>query len=73
MRSERGAMTVSASAAARQIGLREGDVILWINGYDVDDAEQAADLLRRAARRGYVRMVYERQGQRGEISFRITG
>jgi len=73
VRSERGAMIVSASAAARQIGLREGDVILWINGYNVDSAEEAADLLRRAARRGYVRMAYERQGQLREISFRITG
>src|SRR5690606_13329053 len=70
--SERGALIVGLSAAARNVGLREGDVIVWINGYDVDDAEEAADLLRRAGRRGYVRLRRERRGRHLEASFRTT-
>ena len=68
--SERGALVVSLSASARGLGLREGDLILEINGSNVDNAEEAAALLRRAARRGFVRLVLERQGQRLEL--RIT-
>ena len=70
--SERGALIVSLSASARRLGLREGDLILEINGSNVDTAEEAATLLRRAARRGFVRLVIERQGQRLEATFRIT-
>ncbi|HEY8468899.1 MAG TPA: trypsin-like peptidase domain-containing protein [Longimicrobiales bacterium] len=69
---ERGALIVSLSAAVRNLGLREGDVIVWINGEYVDDAEEAAELLRRAARRGYARLVFERDGEYLERAFRIT-
>src|SRR5690606_13396627 len=51
--SERGALIVSLSASAQRLGLREGDLILQINGSNVDTAEEAAALMRRAARRGY--------------------
>ncbi|HEX7091447.1 MAG TPA: trypsin-like peptidase domain-containing protein [Longimicrobiales bacterium] len=70
--SERGALVASSSAMARNLGLREGDVIISINRYAVDDAEEAAELLRRAVRRGYLSLLIERNGQYLQQSFMIT-
>src|SRR5690606_1925019 len=68
--SERVAVVDSRSASAWGLGLREGGLCLGSNGSNVDNAEEAAALLRRAARRGLVRLVLERQGQR--LERRIT-
>jgi serine protease Do len=68
--SERGALIVGLSDAARAIGLAEGDVIVQINRMPVANAEEAAALLRRLAG-GAVRMIFERRGQYGSVSFTI--
>ena len=68
--SEQGALIVQLSDAARAIGLAEGDVIVQINRMPVGSAEEAAALLRRLAG-GAVRMIFERRGQYGSVSFTI--
>ena len=68
--SEHGALIVELSDAARAIGLSEGDVIVQINRMPVASAEEAATLLRRLAG-GPVRMIFERRGQYGSVSFTI--
>jgi serine protease Do len=74
LRTERGALIVRLSDAARGIGLREGDVIIDINRSRVDTAEEAAALLARLRGSGVaVRMTVERDGQLGAISFNIRG
>ncbi|MBI4409898.1 MAG: trypsin-like peptidase domain-containing protein [Gemmatimonadetes bacterium] len=70
--SDQGALIVSLSEAARQIGLRVGDLIVQINRSPIRTAEEAASALRRLAGRGPVRLFLERQGQYGSISFYIT-
>lgn len=67
--SERGALIVSLSDPARQIGLQEGDVILEINRVPVRSAEEAAQILQRLA--GRVAVVFERAGQVGVTQFTI--
>ncbi|HEX7049848.1 MAG TPA: trypsin-like peptidase domain-containing protein [Longimicrobiales bacterium] len=71
--SEHGALIVSLSDAARDIGLRQGDVILQINRIPIESAEQAARVLGRLAGRGPVRVFFERQGRGGSVSFYING
>jgi serine protease Do len=69
---ENGAMVVSLSDDARNIGFREGDVILQVNRYPVRRAEDAAALLKRFAGRGALRVVIERDGQLMSISFYVS-
>ncbi|HEX7119020.1 MAG TPA: trypsin-like peptidase domain-containing protein [Longimicrobiales bacterium] len=71
--SERGALIVSASPVARQIGLREGDLIVQVNRVPVESAEEAARLLQRLAGEGPVRVFFERQGRLGSVYFYING
>lgn len=71
--SERGALIVSLSDVARQIGLREGDLILQINRVPIENAAEAARLLRRLAGSGQVRVVFERQRRLGSVYFYIKG
>ncbi len=69
--SERGALIVGLSDAARGIGLQEGDVILQINRVRVATAEDAAAVLQQV--RGRVVMYVERNGQIGATSFTVGG
>jgi serine protease Do len=71
--SEKGALIVSLSEIAREIGLREGDLILQINRTPVESAAEAARLLQRMAGRGPVRVVFERQGRVGSVHFYVNG
>jgi serine protease Do len=69
---ERGALIVSLSDAARQLGLREGDLILQINRVRISTAEEAARVLQALTGRGVV-MYVERNGQIGSVQFSIGG
>jgi len=71
--SEQGALIVSASAMARRIGLREGDLIIQINRVPIRSAEEAARLLQQLSGTGLVRVFFERQGRLGSVDFRISG
>jgi serine protease Do len=74
LRSERGALIVRMSDAARSIGFREGDLIVDINRSRVETAEEAAALLTRLRGTNItVRMTIERDGQLGQISFNFRG
>ncbi len=68
--SEQGALIVELSDVARSVGLNEGDVIVQINRVPVTSAEEAAMLLRRLAG-GAARLIIERSGQYGSVSFTI--
>ncbi|HEX8904842.1 MAG TPA: PDZ domain-containing protein, partial [Longimicrobiaceae bacterium] len=68
--SERGALIVGLSDQARNVGLREGDLILQINRVRVGSAEEAAQALQAAAG-GWVVMYVERQGRIGAVQFSI--
>jgi serine protease Do len=68
--SEQGALIVTLAEAARQTGLREGDVIVQINRSPIRTAEEAASALRQLAGRG-VAIYFERNGQLLGTSFRI--
>jgi type II secretory pathway component PulC len=57
---------------ARQLGLREGDLILQINRSSVSGAEEAARLLKELAGQGPVQVVFERQGRVGAVHFYIN-
>jgi serine protease Do len=69
---DRGALIVGLSDAARNLGLREGDLILQINRLRVSSAEEAAALLQRASG-GWVVMYVERQGRVGAVQFSVGG
>ena len=73
--SEQGALIVGLSdAAARTLGLREGDVIIGINRYAVRSAEEAAELLRRLQAvqgRVAIRLLVEREGRDFYTAFRL--
>jgi serine protease Do len=70
--SQRGALIVDLSAAAQRVGLREGDVIVEINRVPVQNAEEVAQIMRQlAGRRSGVRLLIERQGQLGMVSFYV--
>ncbi len=73
LQSDHGALIVSLSDEARQIGLQAGDLIVEINRYPVRSAEDAAGLLKRLAGRGTIRMVVERNGQYASVSFYAGG
>ncbi|MGH7444743.1 MAG: trypsin-like peptidase domain-containing protein [Longimicrobiales bacterium] len=68
--SEQGALIVELSDVARSVGLAEGDVIVQINRVPVATAEDAASLLRQLAG-GAARLIIERRGQYGSVSFTI--
>ena len=70
--SERGALIVGLSDAARQLGLREGDLIVQINRAPVSTAEEAAGLLQRLGGRAVV-MYVERAGRLVATQFVIGG
>ncbi|HEX9109299.1 MAG TPA: trypsin-like peptidase domain-containing protein, partial [Longimicrobiales bacterium] len=70
--SESGALIVTLSGDARDIGFREGDVIVQVNRTPVRRAEDAAALLRRYAGHGPLRVVIERDGQLMSISFYVS-
>ncbi|MBI4545110.1 MAG: trypsin-like peptidase domain-containing protein [Gemmatimonadetes bacterium] len=70
---EQGALIVSLSGAARELGLRPGDLILQVNRQPIRTAEEAAALMRRLAGRGPVRVFFERRGQIGSTSFYVSG
>lgn len=70
IRSEQGALIVSLSEQARNIGLREGDVILQINRVRIGSAEEAARVLQQVGARGVV-VYFERGGQLGMTQFRV--
>jgi serine protease Do len=70
---DRGALVVGVSDPVRRtLGIREGDVIVGINRYAVDSAEEAADILQRLRRPGVrtvVRMLVERNGREFHAAF----
>jgi serine protease Do len=70
--SERGALIVSLSDAARRVGLQEGDLILQINRVRVTTAEEAARALQSLTGGGVV-VYFERGGQVGATEFTIGG
>jgi serine protease Do len=69
---ERGALIIALSDVARQLGLREGDLLLQINRTAVGSAEEAARLLKELAGQGPVQVVFERQGRVGAVHFYIN-
>ncbi|MEJ2217214.1 MAG: trypsin-like peptidase domain-containing protein [Gemmatimonadota bacterium] len=69
--SQSGALIVKLSEAARNVGLRQGDLILQINRRRVRTAEEAADLLKRLADQGPIQIIYERNRHLGAVSFYI--
>jgi len=75
LNNEHGALIVGVSESVRrQLGLREGDLIVGINRYAVRSAEEAADLLRRLQAvegRVAVRLFVERAGRESYVSFYI--
>jgi serine protease Do len=71
--SERGALIVRLSDAARSVGLREGDVIVGVNQAPVETAEQVARYMDQLARRrSAVRLIVERSGQMIGFSFYLS-
>ena len=67
-----GALIVSLSDAARNLGLRENDVVSEINRRQIRTAQEAASILRQlSGTNSVVRMSFERQGEYGSVSFRI--
>jgi serine protease Do len=71
--SDRGALIVSLSDDARQIGLAEGDLIVEINRVPINSAAEAANALRSLAGRGAIRIMMERQGRLVGTSFYVRG
>lgn len=70
--SEHGALLVDLSQAARNLGLREGDLVVEINRAAIDNAQDAASILDRlSGRRSVVRMVFERNGSLSAVQFYI--
>jgi serine protease Do len=69
--SESGALIVKLSDAAQNVGLRQGDLILQINRSRIHTAKEAADLLKRLADQGPIRVIYERNRHLGAVSFYI--
>ncbi|HEX8394044.1 MAG TPA: trypsin-like peptidase domain-containing protein [Longimicrobium sp.] len=72
LQSEQGALIVGLSDAARQLGLREGDLILQINRERVSTAEGAASLLGQLGGRAVV-MYVERDGRIAGTQFMLGG
>jgi serine protease Do len=70
LQSEQGALIVGLSDAARQLGLREGDLILQINRMRVSSAEEAARMLGQLTGTGVV-MYVEREGRLAATQFML--
>jgi serine protease Do len=70
--SEQGALIVGLSDAARQLGMREGDVILQVNRLRVTTAEETAAALRQLTGRAVV-LYFEREGRLLSTQFVIGG
>jgi serine protease Do len=70
--SDHGAVIVALPDDARDLGMREGDLIIEINRNPVRTAEDAAGQLRRSSGRGPVRVIFEREGQYASISFYVS-
>jgi serine protease Do len=70
--SEQGALVVGLSDAARELGMREGDVILQVNRLRVTSAEEAAQALRQLGGRAVV-LYFEREGRLLSTQFVIGG
>ena len=70
--SEQGALVVGLSDAARQLGMREGDVILQVNRLRVTSAEEAAQALRQLGGRAVV-LYFEREGRLLSTQFVVGG
>jgi serine protease Do len=68
--SEQGALIVGLSESARQVGLREGDLILQINRVRIRTAEEAARALQDLASRG-VAVYFERNANLGSVQFYV--
>lgn len=68
--SESGALIVSLSDQARAVGLREGDVLLQINRFQLRTAEEAARALQSSAGRALV-VYFERNGQLASTQFMV--
>jgi serine protease Do len=66
--SEQGALIVSLTDAARQIGFQPGDVLLQVNRVRIRSAEDAAGLLQQLGGRGAVVFI-ERNGQIGSVQW----
>lgn len=73
LRSERGALIVALTDAARSVGFREGDLIVAINRVPVQSAEDAARLMEGVAGRGTVLAVVERGGRAVTLNFSVRG
>jgi len=73
LRSERGALVVGLTDAARGVGFRAGDLIVAINRMPVQSAEDAARLMERVAGRGTILAVVERAGRAVTLSFSVRG
>jgi len=56
---------------AEQTGLQQGDVILQINNSPIRVAEDVAKAIDQYAARGYLRVIFERQGQVSWTDFGI--
>jgi serine protease Do len=72
LESDHGAVIVSLPDDARDLGMREGDLIIEINRNPIRTAEDAAGQLRRSSGRGPVRVIFERAGQYASISFYVS-
>jgi len=70
LQSDQGALIVGLSDAARQLGLREGDLILQINRMRVSSAEEAARMLGQLTGTGVV-MYVEREGRLAATQFML--
>jgi serine protease Do len=70
VQSEQGALIVGLTDQARQIGLREGDLILQINRVRIRTAEEAATTLQQLASRGVI-VYFERNGNLGSVQFYV--
>jgi serine protease Do len=69
---EEGALVVGLSDAARQLGMREGDLIVQINRAPITSAEEAAAALGRLGGRAVV-MYFERGGRILATQFVLRG
>jgi serine protease Do len=70
--SEEGALIASVpEAAARELGLRAGDLIVGINRTPIENAEDAARALRALSGRGAARLFIERDGRILQTSFYV--
>ena len=70
--SEQGALIARVpEAAARELGLREGDLIVQINRTPIASAEDAARALRSLSGRGAARLFFERGGRYHSTSFYV--